>query len=480
LGYEYIGDHAVKNIKDPVRVYKVLMSQEDAGKLIGDEPKPLLKPGTWATVIIAAIVLILFGYQIFYKTIAPEFEPASIENMAFTLPDEPSIAVLPFDNMSKDPEQEYFSDGITEQIITSLSNVPHLFVIARNSTFSYKNKPVKVQQIAEELGVQYILEGSVQRSENQIRITVQLIDAISGHHLWAENYDRKMIHIFKLQDEITMKIITELQSELSITELGKLSYVKTESLKAYGKYLKGHKHRNNRSLKDTLEARRLAQEAIELDPGYGAAYLLLARTYLDEIYMHRVESRDELLSQAEKVIQKSIQLIGVTPGAHRAWSSYYLLKKQHEKAIDEAKKAIDVAPSSAAAYYVYGLVLGYIGRYDQAIPLLEKAIRLNPVTPINYLTSLAFAYTNKKEYDKAIRLWQETLKRNSDHYHANLILAAIYQLIGEEKKAKQFAEKSIRIKPGISISMLKKRVVMTDKEALNLLLDALRDAGIPE
>lgn len=385
-----------------------------------------------------------------------------LENMAFALPDEPSIAVLPFDNMSKDPEQEYFSDGITEQIITSLSNVPHLFVIARNSTFAYRDKPVKVQKIAEELGVQYILEGSVQRSKDQVRITAQLIDAISGHHLWAENYDRKMADIFKLQDEITMKIIAELQVELSIPELGRLSSIKTDSLRAYEKYLKGQKHIHSRSLKDTLEARKLAKEAIELDPNYGVAYLLLAYTFLDEIFMHRVESRSELLNQAEKQIKKSIQLIGKEP-VHMTLGSFYVLNKQPEKAVYEAQQAIEVNPNSADSYCRYGNILMLSGKFDEAIPILIKAIRLNPVSPIMYLNNLAFTYAFNKQYEKAIPLWQETLKRNSDYYYAHIGLTAVYQLIGEEKKATQFAEKLIRLKPGLSISMLEKRVVQTNK-----------------
>ncbi len=223
FGYEYLGDHSVKNIKHPVRVYKVLTSQEDAGKLIGEKPKSQAAKWIFSTIIVVVIALTLIGYQLYQKMSVPEFESASIEKMAYTLPVEPSIAVLPFENMSGDPEQEYFSDGITEQIITSLSNVPYLFIIARNSTFTYKNKPVKIQQVAEELGVQYVLEGSVQRSGDRIRITAQLIDAITGYHIWAENFDRKVVDIFQLQDEITMKIIAKLQVELSITELGRLS-----------------------------------------------------------------------------------------------------------------------------------------------------------------------------------------------------------------------------------------------------------------
>ena len=480
LGYEFIGEHAVKNIKDPVRVYKVLMDPEDAGKLIGEKPKSQAAKWIFSTIAVAAIAFTLIFYQLYQKMSAPEFEPASIEKMAYTLPVEPSIAVLPFENMSGDPEQEYFSDGITEQIITSLSNVPYLFVIARNSTFTYKNKPVKVQQVAEELGVQYILEGSVQRSDDRIRITAQLIDAITGYHIWAENFDRKVVDIFQLQDEITMKIIAKLQVELSTTELGRLSSIKTGNLRAYEKYLKGYRHIYNRSIGDTLQARKLAEEAIELDPEYGAAYQLMALTYLDEIYMHRVESRDEFLGKAEKLIQKSIELSGKDYKTHRTLSSLYFLKKQSDKAIIEAQKAIELNPNSADSYYIYGMILGLIGNYDQAISNLKKAIRLNPVSPIHYLNHLAFAYAYKNQYEKAIPLWELTLKRNPDYYYAHIGLTAAYQLNGERDKARKAAAELIRVKPSISISMLEKRVVQKNKESKALFLGALRKAGLPE
>jgi TolB-like protein/class 3 adenylate cyclase len=206
LGYENLGEYSVKNIAEPVRIYKVLMDPESAGKVIGErrvEPKRGLR------VAIAAVIafLLVVGGAVLWKsyqpTVSPPEEVASEKKMAFPLPDKPSLAVLPFDNMSGDSSQDYFSDGITESIITALSNVSNLFVIARNSTFTYKGKPVKVQQVAEELGIRFVLEGSVQRSGDRVRITAQLNDALTGHHLWAENYDREIGDIFALQDDIT-------------------------------------------------------------------------------------------------------------------------------------------------------------------------------------------------------------------------------------------------------------------------------------
>jgi adenylate cyclase len=480
FGYEYLGEHSVKNIEEPVRVYKVLIEPEDAGKLIGEKPKTSERKWIWSTIVVAAILMTLAGYLMYQKMSAPKYEPASIDRMSYPLPSEPSIAVLPFDNMSGDPEQEFFSDGITEQIITSLSNVPFLFVIARNSTFVYKNKPVKIQQIAEELGVQYILEGSVQKIDDHLRITTQLIDAMTGHSLWAERYDRKFTDIFLLYDEITMKIIAELQVELSATDLGRVSSIKTENLRAYEKYLKGYTHLWNRTVGDTLEARKLALEAIELDTKYGAAYRLLAVTYIDEIYLHRVKSRTENLEKAEQFIQKSVEYSGYDYHTHEILSGLYYLKRQFDKAIAEGQKAVELNPNSAHSNFIYGMVLRLTTRYDEAIPVLKKALRLNPVKPVNYLNQLAFAYFNTKQYKRAISLWEQAIERKPEYYYGHMGLTAAYQITGKEDKANLSAAELLRVRPNFSVSILEKRAVSSDREGNLIFFEALRKAGLPD
>ena len=248
-GYQFSGEHAVKNIANPVRVYKILTEPECAGKVIGEKRflGRISRRVAIASILASAIIIGgLVSYYIYLHQ-SGRLESASVEKMAFPLPDKPSIAVLPFDNMSGDPNQEYFSDGITEHIITSLSKVPYLFVIARNSTFSFKNKNVKVQQIAEKFGVRYILEGSVQRSGDRVRITAQLIDATEGYHLWADSFDRKIDDIFSLQDEIAMKIMSELQVKLTVDELGRIYAIKTKNISNYSaKKVKRSKKRLDR------------------------------------------------------------------------------------------------------------------------------------------------------------------------------------------------------------------------------------------
>ena len=479
FGYEYLGGHSVKNIKNPVRVYKILMEPEDAGKLIGEKPKPALKSWVWFSIVVAAIVLTLIGYQLFQKMTAPEFKPASIEKMVFPLPEKPSIAVLPFVNMSGDPKQEYFSDGFTEHIITSLSKVPYIFVIARNSTFAYKGKAAKINQIAEELGVRYVLEGSIQRSDDNLRITVQLIDAITGLHLWAENYDRKLKDIFALQDEIAMKIMAGLQVKIGYESHGRFATIRTTNLKAYEKVLKGSEHFLRRTEGDTLQARILAKEAIAMDPEYGAAYNLLGWTHLDDIWFYRTKDRTKSLQIAEQLAHKAIDLAGQAPTPYRLLSNVFMLRKQYEKAIVEVQKAVELSPNSASSIFIYGLVLRYAGRFDEAIPFLRKAIRLNPVKPVNYLNNLAWSYALSEQYEKAIPLWNQAIERNPDYLFAYSGLTCTYQLLGNEIKAREAAAEVLRIEPTYSTAKIGEFDII-NPELKKRILEAYHKAGIPE
>jgi adenylate cyclase len=480
LVYEYQGEHQVKNIAEPVRVYKVLTAPGQAGKLIGETKIPTLPSKKSSIAIFAILALVVAAAIYYFYPRSPEIEPASIEKMAFPLPDKPSIAVLPFDNMSGDPNQEYFSDGITEHIITSLSKVPYIFVIARNSTFAYKDQAITINQIAEELGVRYVLEGSVQRSKDQVRITVQLIDATTGYHLWAENYDRQLKDIFALQDDIAMKIMAEMQVKISVKDMGRLSLIKTTNIKAYEKFLKAYEHLRRRTEGDILQVRKLSQEAIELDPEFGDAYLMMGWTHLDDIWFYRTKSRKKSLELAEQFGQKAIILSADEASTHRLFASIYMLRKEYEMAIAEGKKSVDLAPNSAVANFILGMVLRNAGSYGKAIPFLKKAIRLDPITPVNFLNNLAWAYTYLSQYEKAVPLWNKAIKKNADYLFAYTGLAAAYQLLGNEEKAKQSATEVLRIKPKISIELIEKRIVVKNEEDKKRILEALRKAGIPD
>ena len=479
-GFEYLGEHAVKNRSEPVRIYRVLLAPEYEGRVIGELETKTTKLKRPALVAIATLLIASVAMLLFFYPRVPDIEPASIEKMAVPLPEGPSIAVLPFENMSGDPNQEYFSDGITEHIITSLSKVPYLLVIARNSTFSYKNKTIQVQQIAEEFGVRYVLEGSVQRSDDRVRITAQLIDAIAGHHIWADSYDRKIDDIFSLQDEIAMKIMAELQVKISVADMGRLSLIKTANIKAYEKFLKAWEYYWRRTEADIQQARQLAQQTIRLDPEYGDAYLLLGWTYLDDIWFYRTKSRAKSLETAEQFAHKAISLSADEAAGHRLLASIYMLRKKYEKAIDESQKSVDLAPSSATANFVFGMVLRNAGRYDDAIPFLEKAIRLEPITPVNFLSNLALAYVYSGQYEKALPLWNKATEKNPDYLFAYLGLTLAHQLLGNRDRARECAAEVLRIKPTFTLEKLQKNIPAMNETDRARIMNAYREAGIPE
>ena len=350
VGYEYLGEHSVKNIVEPVRVYKVLMEPEYVGKVIGEE-RPKGKQWRWAAAAMAFVIVVgaLVIWNFYFRP--PPIEPASEERMSYPLPEKPSIAVLPFVNMSEDPKQEYFSDGLTEQIITGLSKIPSLFVIARNSTFAYKRKPVKVSQISEELGVKYVLEGSVQKSENRIRITAQLIDATKGHHLWAESYDRNLSDIFALQDEIMLKIMAAMAVKLTMGEQVQVwRKVSTENIQALEKLMQGVHYVRRATKQDNAQARKLFEEAIALDQEYIGAYTLLAMSHLHDAWFRWSESPRQSMVQAFKLGQKVLAKDNTYSLAHSLIGQIYLVKREYEKAIAKGEKAIALDPNSADAY----------------------------------------------------------------------------------------------------------------------------------
>ena len=380
-GYEYQGEHHVKNIKNPVRVYRLLTASEDAGKLIG-EPKTHIRPSKKPYIaVVVALVILAAGAIWQYYPRHSKIEPASVEKMSLPIPEKPSIAVLPFDNMSGDPNQEYFSDGLTEEIITALSKVPQLFVIARNSVFTYKNKPVKVNQVAEELGVKYVLKGSVRKAGVQIRITAQLIDALSGHHLWAERYDRNLKEVFAVQDDLTKHIITAMQVKLTEGEQAWATGKSTDNLEAYLKALQALEKINHLNIENNALGRQLAQEAINLDPQYAMPYRLLAATHRMDVFFGTSKSPAQSIATCIKLLEKAIELDPTYAGAYGGLGFTYSMIGQHDKAVAKAEQAVTLDPNSAEAHGLFGHTLRFTGRQEEAIQEYKKAKRLDPISP---------------------------------------------------------------------------------------------------
>jgi len=281
LGYEYLGENKVKNINDPVRVYKVLMAPDDAGRPIGKSRKP--SKIKWIGAAAAAIVVIFFVvWQLYYKK-SLEVKKEVVNQQAPVSTEKPSIAILPFENMSNDPEQEYFSDGMTDDIITDLSKINGLMVISRNSAFTYKGKKINIPEVAERLGVRYVLEGSVRKAGDQVRINAQLIDAKTDHHIWADRFDDTMKNIFSLQDRVTEKIVSALALKLSPNETNKLASKGTDNIEAHDLYLKGKAHLRRWTRDDLMKAIDYFKQALEMDPNYSQAYVGLAPAFFDSV-----------------------------------------------------------------------------------------------------------------------------------------------------------------------------------------------------
>ena len=479
LGYEYLGEHSVKNIDEPVRVYRVLTAPEHAGKVIGEKTAAGKKWRRLAYSAVACLIIVAGGLTAWniYLQKTHSITPASKKNMAFPLPDKPSIAVLPFANMSGDPKQEYLSDGLTEDIITALSKSNSLLVIARNSTFTYKGKPVRVQQVAENLGVRYVLEGSIQIDEDKVRITAQLIDAVKGYHVWSERYDRDLKDIFALQDDITKKILTALRVKLTSGEDARIYARSTDNLEAYLKSLEGYKYLMLHNEEANHLARQMFKEAIALDPNYSAAYQNLAWTHIFDVGYGWTKSRAKSLEKASEFAEKALALDDSQAYAYAALSAVHVQKGELKEAVALREKAVALVPNSANYHALLGLgILWMGGRTDEAIQEFKIANRLDPFPPNWILYYLGVAYRVKGEYDKAIEIFKKVIKRNPDYLLSHLGLAACYGLQGREEEARASATEVLRIRPNFSIAKIKSPY--RDPADKSRTLEVLRKAGL--
>src|SRR5712692_7043951 len=342
LGYEDAGEQEVKNIARPVRVWRVL-AEPGTGASPGTRtqrvPRKHVRRGVFSLAGLVLVAVVIVFVQ--HLSLRPPTTTASIpsaQSPALTLPNIPSIAVLPFTNMSGDREQEYFSDGMTDDIITALSRLPGLFVIDRNSAFTYKGKPVEAQQVSRELGVHYLLEGSVRKEVNQLRITAQLVDATTDYEIWAERYDRPLQDIFALQDEIVRKIVTTLKLQLTLQEQGVLVHKTTENLDAYDDLLRGMESLGSGTKDANMTARQMFERAVALDPQYASAYASIGLTYLID-WESQWNTDPKILGQANELAQKAVALDDSLPAAHDILGDIYLFKRQHDQAIAEAERA---------------------------------------------------------------------------------------------------------------------------------------------
>ncbi len=440
--FEDRGEQTVKNIPESVRTYAVRLGP-------ADEPATIVAPATprharrriVAVLAAGSLLVITVGVVAWlapWKSRVETSSPTPAAPTTLTLPSRPSIAVLPFDNLGSDAEQAYFADGITEDLITDLSKVAGLFVIARNSTFAYRGKAQNVREVAKALGVRYVLEGSVRRSGAEIRVNAQLIDATTGGHVWADRYDGDLKNVFALQDKVTRNVVAALSVELTKDDKERVARRGTENAQAYDVFLKGWRHYLRQTPEDFKAAIVHFDKAVELDPKYGRAYAALAATYWEAYTRYwsvplGIQNPHAVLSQAERFLGKA--MVDPTPLAHQVASAMRLHAQQHDDAIAEAKRGIASDPNDPDGYVAMANVLSFTGKPLEAFELVERAIRLNPHYPPHYLYQLALAQFGMNRLDEAAASVERAIARNGDDYWSQRLLLAIYGLLGRREDA---------------------------------------------
>jgi adenylate cyclase len=466
---EPLGEHSVKNIEEPIEVYRVLLGEEVP------VAKEARRRGTrrWRRVVLAAAGVLIVGAT---AVLAWRLRGSPSRSTA-TPSDRASIAVLPFDNMSGDPEQEYFSDGITEDLITDLAKISGLFVIARNSTFVYKGRSVDVQEVGRDLGVRYVLEGSVRKADGTVRITAQLIDATTGGHVWAQRYDRDLTDVFAVQDDVVAEIVSALPVELTDEEQERIQQVQTDNLDAYESVKRAWWYYRRVTKEDNDRARSLFEQAVALDPQFAEAYAGLGFTYYEE-WVEYWTVDPTALDQALELAEKAIALDEANAGAHTLLSHVYLWRGQHSLAIAEQELANALSPNSADGYRDLAEVLIFAGRPEEAVQLVERAMRLDPHYPVTFPFTLGFAYARLGRHDEAVGAQQEALELNPTFLASHLVLAMAYQDSGQEAEAQRHVQEALRLSPQLTLQSLGDRLPFADPATLQHVLDTLHEAGL--
>jgi TolB-like protein/Flp pilus assembly protein TadD len=487
--YEYQGEQSVKNIPERVRIYRVRMGPEEGGKALAQK-RLGMSPLRW-TAFIAGMVLIFAAGILLIRNFcyrpAP-LEPVSMEKMAFKLPDKPSIAVLPFVNMSDDPEQEYFSDGITEGLITDLSKISGLFIIARNSTFVYKGKPVKIRQVAEELGVRYVLEGSVRKFREQIRVNAQLIDATSGHHLWAERYDGRLSDVFALQHKITQQIFAALAVRLTSSERKQITRNDTDNINAYDSFLQGWNYYRKNTPDDWAKAVSFFEKSIELDPDYSLASAAIAL-----IYWKSTRTADAALAsnlavhgnifEATLRARENLQRAMKKPSSisYQVGALMYLYRRQYEKAIAEAERSISLDNNSADNLYTLAYVLIAAGRMQEAVEIINQGLRHDPHNIAQPLYLLGMVHFALGQLEDAVSLIERALKHNPELPRYAPILPVAYALLGHDLKSRAALDDYKKVFNNIFTitTVINWSFPFKAPEVVDRLADGLFKAGLP-
>ena len=485
LELENLGDKSLKGFDHPVRVFKVRLVKGQSIPAPQQHSQLQRSPNTLklAIGILFLVLIISGGITYWMQTQEPSTEQASVNQMAFTLPDKPSLVVLPFDNISADKEQEYFADGITDDLLTGLSKLPELFLISRNTSFTYKNKPTKIREIAEELGVRYVMEGSVRRAGNTVRINVQLIDALSGGHVWAEKYDGDMSDIFKLQDEVVAKIVYSLDQNIILQRTAP----ETDIPEAYDLLLQGLKHSYLIEPDSLVNAIAYFKQAINLDPNYYRAHAHLADTYSWIVESEWQSELNMTRAQINELLRKhlSIALEKPTSTASRVAAWLAVRARNYDVALEETEKAIALDPNDPYNFNMKAHILYRTGFAKQAEQNALRAIRLNPKSSGTHYRQLGHALFQQERFDEAVDAYQRSISLDPDYKWHYLDLSAAYGQLGELQKAKaalaKFEEYRTQWAPdGLTIRIVSGWGTFWDLSYRDRYLEGLRKAGMPE
>ena len=479
LGFADLGPHSVKNIEKPVRIYKVLLNQAGVGKVIG-AAKSKASIGRWMVVTIIALVVGIGGASVWYQQSKPELEPASMDRMAYPLPDKPSIAVLPFENYSNDAKLNFFASGLTEDLTASLSKAPDLFVISKSSAASYKGKPIDFKQVAEEQGVQYIMEGSVQKEEDKLRITVQLIDALNGRNLWADRFDRRAKDIFALQDEIVKHVMVELQVELTQGASARVASRGTDNLDAWLLKIEAHGEFIKFTREGMIRARELYEAAHYADPDWARPLAGLASVDWYEAKQGWSISKEASIQSGIELALQAIQMDPDEPQGYQTLGNLYALTGQGERAIELRRKAAELAPNDLTAVAGLATRLKDFGGEQEAVNLFEQAMRLSPKHPwwVPYAYGVTLHLVGRKE--EAVESFKKAIALNPTHVLPQAFLAAVYADLGWIDEARTTTNEVMRLEPKFTATRLIQSHTLHDPARDAQFISLMHRAGLPE
>lgn len=475
--FDFVGEHQMKNIPAAVRVYRVSRGRERASHSALERGQKLswLRP---AVLLPAILIAGIAGGSAWWLG-SPLKEPTSAERLIPTrIVEKPSIVVLPFDNLSADPQQSYFSDGMTESVITDLSRVGELLVIAWNTSSTFKDQTVDIQAVARELGVRYVVEGSVQRAGDSVRINVQLIDADSGRHLWAEKLDRQAAEVFALQDEVAREILDALEVQLTQEQRRAVAKTYTEDLQAYDLYLRAWDNYWQFNDQSRRQARSLLREALAVDPGFARAHALLAATYTNQVGASLRQS-DASLDQAYAIARRAVALDEDVPQVHMVLGLVHMFRREYEAAVSSVERAIELDPNYADAYALLCWILQYSGEPERGLEAMKTAIRLNPRAPFPYLNAKAEAYFSLGQYDLAVLNSEVALQRNPAAQRVRMFMAAALAHMGRIEEASWEIEELLLLEPDFTIDAVPSVAPYEEQATIDRLIEGLRQAGLP-